>query len=104
MALAHFRMLIHKLLNKYACIVTEEAPLIILYNKSNVCMAMNGKDTKNTRHISRRVNFNINAKKCKINEIDWCEGVLQLAYIATKNVGENDLNPIIKYIMVRLDN
>ena len=29
---------------------------------------------------------------------------MQLADIATKNVGENDLNTIIKYIMVRLNN
>ena len=39
-----------------------------------------------------------------MHNIDWCEGGLQLAYIATKNIGENDLNPIMKYIMVRLDN
>ena len=36
--------------------------------------------------------------------IDWCEGGLQLSDIATKNVGENNLNPRIKYIMVRLEN
>ena len=39
-----------------------------------------------------------------MHKIDWCEGGLQLADITTKNVGENYLNPIIKYIMVRLDN
>ena len=37
-------------------------------------------------------------------KIDWCEGGLQLSYIATKNVGEHDLTPTKKYIMVRLDN
>ena len=39
-----------------------------------------------------------------MSKIDWCEGSLQLAYIVTKNVDENDLNHRIKYIMVRLEN
>ena len=39
-----------------------------------------------------------------MHTIDWCEGCIQLTYIATKDVVENDLNPIMKYIMVRLDN
>ena len=37
-------------------------------------------------------------------KIDWCEGGLQLADIATNNYGENDLNTKMKYIMVRLEN
>ena len=57
MALAHFRMLIHKWLNKDTYIVPEEAPPIILDSKSSVCMAKNGKDTKHIRHISRRIHF-----------------------------------------------
>ena len=40
----------------------------------------------------------------KIHKIDWCEGGLHLIEIVTKNVGENYLNPSIKYIMVRIDN
>ena len=39
-----------------------------------------------------------------MQKIDWCEGGLQLADIATKNFGENDLTPRMKYIMVVLDN
>ena len=39
-----------------------------------------------------------------MHKIDWCELGLQLADIATNNVGEPDLTPRIKYIMVRLDN
>ena len=62
------------------------------------------KDNKHTRYISRRVNSVRNGENCKIHKIDWCEGGLQLAYIATKSVGENDLNPRMKYIMVRNDN
>ena len=57
MTLAHFRMLINELLSKDTDIVPEEALLNILYSKSAVCMAKNGKDTRHTRHISRRVNF-----------------------------------------------
>ena len=39
-----------------------------------------------------------------MHKIDWCEGGLKLAEIATKNIGENDLTPRMKYIMARLDN
>ena len=67
-------------------------------------MAKNGKDTNHTRHISRRVNFVRDGENRKMHKIDWCEGGLQLADIVTNNVGENDLNPRMKYIMVRLDN
>ena len=39
-----------------------------------------------------------------MHNIDWCEGGLKSGDIDTKNVGEPDLTPRIKYIMVRLDN
>ena len=57
MALAHFRMLIHELLNKDPDMVPEEGPVIVLDSKSTMCMAKNGKDTKHTRHISRRMHY-----------------------------------------------
>ena len=66
-------------------------------------MAKNVKDTKHTRHISRRADFVRNGKKYKMHNIDWCEGGLQLTKIATKNASKNGLNTIMKYIMVRLD-
>ena len=75
-----------------------------MYGKSAACMANNGKDAKYNRHISRRVNFVRNGEKWNMQNIYWCEVVLQLAYIAAKNVGENDLDPIMKYIILRLDN
>ena len=104
MALAHFRMLIHEFLNKDPNIVPDEAPLVFLDSKSAMCMDNNGKDTKHTRHISRRIHFVRNGEILNMHKIDWCEGGLQLAEIATKNVGEPDLTPRIKYIMVRLEN
>ena len=76
MALAHFRMLIHEFSNKYPHIVPEEAPLIAVYSKSAMCMSKNGKDTKHTRHISRRIHSIRNGEKCKIHKIDWCGGGL----------------------------
>ena len=63
MALAHFRMLIHEWLNKDTDIVPEEAPSILLDSKSAMCMAKNGKDTKHTRHIARRIHFVRNGEK-----------------------------------------
>ena len=39
-----------------------------------------------------------------MQKIDWCEGGINLANISTKNVGQNDLNPRIKYSMLRINN
>ena len=82
--------------------VPEEATLIVLNSKYAMCMAKNGKDTKHTRHIARRMHFVRNGENCNMRKIDWCEGGLQLEDIGTKNVSEPDLTPIIKYIMVRI--
>ena len=57
MALAHFRMLVHELFNEDPDMVPKEAPLIVLGRKSAMCMAKNGKDTKHTRHIARRMHL-----------------------------------------------
>ena len=104
MALAHFRMLIHGLLNKDPYIVPNEAPLIILDSKSAMCMAKIGKYNKHTKKIARRIHFVRDGEKCKIHNIDCCEEGLQLEEIYTKNVGEHDLTPRMKYIMARLEN
>ena len=97
-------MSIHELLNEDPDMVPKESPLIVLDSKSAMCMAKNGKNTKHTRHMVRRMHFVRNGEKCKMHKIDWCEGGLQLAEISTKNVSEPDLTPRIKYIMVRLEN
>ena len=96
----------HVLLNKDLALVPEEAPLtplLVLDSKYDMCMAKNGKDTKHTRYIVRRINFVRNGGKCKMHKIDWCEGGLQLSDISTKKVGDNDLNPGMKYIMARIE-
>ena len=67
-------------------------------------MSKMGKDTKHTRHIASIIHSVRNGEKCKIHKIEWYEGGLQLADIAGKNDGEHDLTPIMKYIMVRLNN
>ena len=103
MTLAHFRMLVAELLNEDPDEVPREAPLIILDSKSAQCMAKNGRGTKHTRNITRRMHFVRNGEKCKMHKIECCEGGLQLADIGTKNVSESDLTPIMEYIMVRLD-
>ena len=84
--------------------VPKEAPLLVLDSKYAMCIANNGKDNKHTRHIARRMIFVRNGEKCKMHKIDWCEGGLQLVDIGTKNVSEPDLTPIMKYIMLRLEN
>ena len=104
MALAHFSILIHELLNKDLDIVPQKAPLIVLDSKYAMCVANNGNDTKHTRHIARRMHFASNREKCKMQNIILCERGMQLAYIGTKNVSEPDQTPRMKYFMVRLDN
>ena len=103
-ALAHSRRLINELLDKDPDIIPEEAPLIVLDSKSAMYMSKNGKDTKQNIHVARRMHFVRNGEKCKMHNIDWCEGGLQLADIGTNNVGEPDLTPSMKYIMVTLEN
>ena len=49
--------------------VPEAAPLIILDIKSAVCMSNNGKDTKRTSHIARRVYLVRNCENCKMHNI-----------------------------------
>ena len=73
-------------------------------SQSAVCIYNIVKYNKHNRQISRRVHFVRNGDKLKLHKIDWCEGGMKLADIQTNNVGENDLDPIIKYIMVVLDN
>ena len=74
--------------------------MIALDGKSAICMANNSKYTKHISHIARIIYFVRNGEKCKMHNIDWCEGVLQLADIATKNIGKHNLTPGMKYIMV----
>ena len=85
-------------------IFPEEDPLIILDINSDFCMANNGKYTKHTRNIARRLHIVRNSENWKMHKKYCCEGGMQLADIAADNVGDNDLNPRMKYIMVRLDN
>ena len=72
-------MLIHELLNKDIDIVPKEAPLVVLDSKSAMCMANNGKDTKHTIHIARRMNFVRNSGECNLHKTVWCEGGLRLS-------------------------
>ena len=69
MALAHFRVFIHEFLNKDPYIFPEEAPFIVLVSKYDMCMAKNGKDTKHTRQIARRIHLVSNGEKYKMHKI-----------------------------------
>ena len=104
MSLAHIGVLIHKLLNTDTYTVPEKDPLIMLDRKSAVFMDKNNKDTNHTKHIYRRVHLVRNGEKYKTHYIDWCEEGLKFTDIASKNVGENEWNHRIKYIMVRIYN
>ena len=57
-------------MNKDTDIFPEEAPLVVLYIKSSMCMANNGKDTKHTRHTARIIYFVRDGEKCEMHK-DW---------------------------------
>ena len=103
MALEHFRMLNDEFWDKDRYVIPEQAPLIILDIKSAICVVNNGKDTKHTIHISRRINFVINYKECNFHNIVRCEAGLKLADIETNNVREDEFNPILGYSRLGLD-
>ena len=72
MALSYFRMLINDFFNKDTDKVSDEAPMVFFDSKSDMCMDNNGKDTKYTRHIARRIHFVRNGEKYKMHNINWC--------------------------------
>ena len=81
-----------------------EACIIILDRKYAVGMSKNSNNIKRTRYISGRVHFLTNGEKYKMHMIDWCKVGLQMSDIATENVGWNELNTRIEYIIVRIEN
>ena len=103
MDLANFMILIRDLLYKDQEIVPKEAPLRLLHSQYDMRMYKNAKYATHSRHISRIMKFVRNGENCKMQNIDWCEGGLQLADIATKNVGQHDVTPRMRFIMIRLD-
>ena len=98
MELAHFIMIENKLMNNYPYVVLEHSPIIILDSKSDVCMAKNGKGTKQTRHISRKKNLVRKVEECNMHKKLWYEGGMKLVDIGTKNVRDDKLNPGLGYI------
>ena len=86
-------MLNNDFLNKYPYVVPEQAPLLILYIKSAMCVENNGKDTKHTRNIARRIYLVRNGKYCNLHKIVWCERGLELTENVTKNGREDEFNP-----------
>ena len=87
--IAHFRIIISKLFNNDQDVVPEQEYIIILDIKSAICMANNNKESKHTRHISRRINFIRNGEEFNFLKTVWCKGDLKLADIVTKKVRED---------------
>ena len=69
MTLAHFRMVIHELLNEDPDMVPKVSHLIVLDRKYAMCMAKNGRDTKHTRHIVRRIHFVRNGESVRCTKL-----------------------------------
>ena len=60
-------------------------------------MDNNGKDTKNTRHIDRRIHFVRNGEDWNFHKTVCCEGSLRLTDNGTMIVMEDELNNILWY-------
>ena len=103
MALAHFRMLKNELEGKDQHEAPEDPPLVILDRKSEVDMAKNGKDTKQTRHIARRMHFVWQGEAMGLHTLRWVEAKLQLVDIGTKNIRPDEIRPQLEYLMVVVD-
>ena len=69
-----------------------------------MCISNNGKYTKHTRHISRRMHFVRNVEDYNLHNPVWSEGGLQLVDIVTKNFRECGLNTRLGYAIVWLEN
>ena len=67
-------------------------------------MVNNINDTKHTRNIARIMQFLRHGEEWNLHMTIWCEGSLKLADIGTKNVREDEFNPRLGYVMVRLEN
>ena len=102
MAIETFMVINNELLNKDPDMFPEKAPIIILDIKSAICVDKIVKDTKHTRHISRRINFVRNGEERNFHKTVWCEVVLKMEDIGTKNVRENGFNRILVYAMGRI--
>ena len=66
-------------------------------------MSKNGRDSKQTRHIARRMHFVRQGEAQNLHRTTWIEGDLQLADIGTKSVRADELQPRLGYIMVKVD-
>ena len=75
MALAHFRILINDFLKKDPNIFSKKDPIFILDSKYYLCMSNNGKATKHTRHIARKVHFKETVKIAKCTRLTGVKAV-----------------------------
>ena len=103
MALAHFRMMNSELEGKKPDEIPSDPPLMILDSRAGVDMSKNDRDSKQTRHIARRMHFVRQGEAQNLHRTTWIEGDLQLADIGTKNVRADELQPRLGYIMVKVD-
>ena len=104
MTLSHFRVLYNDLTKKDPDVFPDQAPLIIFDNKSDLCMAKDGKDTKHNRHIAIITQLIRNGEYLNLHNTVWYGGGLKLTYIGTNNVREDQLNTRLGYNMVIIYN
>ena len=95
---------IPKILKNYPYVIPEQAPLVILDSKPDLCMAKNSIDTKHTRKFSGRMHFVGNGEDWDFHKTVLCERGLHMAYIETNIVREDQLNPKLGHAMLILDN
>ena len=98
MAVAHSRMLVNEL-NDVDPDDFGEAIKILVDNTSAQAMAKNEKDTKHTRHIARRMHYVRDGQQIGAHDLNYIPADLNLADPGTKNLGADELEPRLKYMM-----
>ena len=104
MDLAHFMILNNELLNKDPYEAPEQAHIVTPDRKAYIWMDKNGKNTKHTKHIDRRMNLVRNGEEWIFHKTVCFEGGIQPVDIGTRNVREYELNNRLRYAMTRLAN
>lgn len=93
--LAHFKMLNSALKGEDPDQLPSDPPLIVMDSKSGIDMAKNGKNSKHTRHIMRRIHFVHMGEAEGYHQAAWCKKAIynQLA-LGLRMSGYMNYNPV----------
>ena len=103
MAGAHHRMLY----NEFRLLDPDDNHFpvtILLDSQSAQAMGSSFRDSKHTRHITRRWHYVREGSRDGKHVLVWIDGDLELADIGTKNLDSTGLQPRLRFMMVTVPN